>query len=66
MLDSKPAVVPQLLTGLSTQDSAPLKAAICGLLRVIAKHSDTRPRLWRQLKEWDWSHLVACLKMQVR
>lgn len=64
MMDTKPAVIPQLLAGLSTQDSAPLKAAICGLLRVISKHDDTRPRLWRQLRDWDWSHLIGCLRMQ--
>ncbi len=66
VIDGKPSVIPQLLAGLSTQESAPLRTALCALMRVLAKHSDTRMRLWRQLKEWEWSHLISCLSLQVR
>ncbi|KAL6747013.1 hypothetical protein V8C86DRAFT_2923512 [Haematococcus lacustris] len=64
MLDSKPAIAPQLLTGFSSHESAPLRAALCGLMRAIVMKDDSRPRLWRQLREWDWTPLVACLRLQ--
>lgn len=56
----------------STITARPSHTTPCSLLlnadvlRVIAKNTDTRPRLWRQLKDWDWSPLIACLRLQVR
>ena len=36
------------------------------LLRILATHEDTRPRLWRAMRDWDWTPLVRCLGLQVR
>ena len=35
------------------------------LLRVLATHEDSLLRLWRVMKEWDWSPLFGCLGLQV-
>ncbi len=35
------------------------------LMRVLATHEDSLPRLWRVMKEWDWSPLFGCLGIQV-
>ncbi len=37
-----------------------------GLFRVLAQKEDSRPRLWKAIKEWDWSLLFSCLQMQAR
>jgi hypothetical protein len=33
-------------------------------MHVLVSNDDSRSRLWRQLRDWDWSPLVACLKLQ--
>lgn len=43
---------------------APLPSP-AALMRVLAKYDDTRMRLWRYLKEWDWGPLIQCLRLQV-
>lgn len=52
--------------GLTTIKKKRNDRAPAALLRVLATHDDTRVRLWRQMKEWDWGPLVACLRLQVR
>ncbi|MEW5305786.1 MAG: hypothetical protein WDW36_008304 [Sanguina aurantia] len=60
MLDAKPSLLPHLLNSL-TMDSASLTAGACALLRVLATHDDSRPRLARALRDWDWAPLAQAL-----
>ena len=43
----------------------PCLYAIAAFLRVLIKYDDTRLRLWRYLKDWDWVPLIHCLCLQV-
>eukprot|EP00798_Chlamydomonas_sp_ICE-L_P021258 gene21258-28178_t len=62
MIDAKPNPMPHLLASLE-QDSAPLRTAACALMYVVISKEDTRPRLWRLMKEWDWTPLFNCLNL---
>lgn len=62
-MDSKPSPLPILLKALAS-DSASLLASSCALLRVLAQKEDSRSRLWKVMKDWDWTPLLRCLSIQ--
>lgn len=65
LLDSKPSPLPNLLKALTNNDSASLMASSCSLLRVLAQKEDSRTRLWKAMKDWDWAPLFkSCLQIQ--
>eukprot|EP00195_Chlamydomonas_chlamydogama_P007615 CAMPEP_0202908722 /NCGR_PEP_ID=MMETSP1392-20130828/47033_1 /ASSEMBLY_ACC=CAM_ASM_000868 /TAXON_ID=225041 /ORGANISM="Chlamydomonas chlamydogama, Strain SAG 11-48b" /LENGTH=386 /DNA_ID=CAMNT_0049598193 /DNA_START=63 /DNA_END=1220 /DNA_ORIENTATION=- len=65
MLDNKPSPLPHVLHAFD-QESASLRATACTLLRVLASKDDSRPRLWRAMRDWNWGPLIGCLQLQDR
>ena len=43
----------------------PPSPAPAGLFRVLCIKEDSRPRLWKAMKEWEWTPLISCLQIQV-
>ncbi|GAX74113.1 hypothetical protein CEUSTIGMA_g1562.t1 [Chlamydomonas eustigma] len=65
MLDNKPAPLSHILKAFH-HESASLKASVCNLFRVLCLKDDSRPRIWKAMKEFDWSLLFSCLQLQDR
>ncbi|KAL3157959.1 hypothetical protein ABBQ32_012360 [Trebouxia sp. C0010 RCD-2024] len=58
---ARPAVLPHLLNALSL-GSPSLNASAIGALKVLATAEDSRPRVLRATKDWDWRPLVSILE----
>uniref|UniRef100_A0A7R9YSV6 Uncharacterized protein n=1 Tax=Chlamydomonas euryale TaxID=1486919 RepID=A0A7R9YSV6_9CHLO len=62
-LDNKPSPLPGLLRAFQ-HGSTSMGAAACQLLKVLASFEDSRQRVWKAMRDWDWAPLTECLVMQ--
>ncbi|KAA6420955.1 MAG: hypothetical protein FRX49_09096 [Trebouxia sp. A1-2] len=61
VFSARPAVLPTLLNALSL-GSPSLTAAAIGALKALALYEDSRPRVVKVTKEWNWRPLVSVLE----
>lgn len=64
MLAARPSIVLTIQKGLSSRTTS-LVAALCQLLKVMAKSPDTRTKLLRAYKDWDWKPLLQACSLLV-
>ncbi|KAK9824096.1 hypothetical protein WJX72_007705 [[Myrmecia] bisecta] len=63
LLFCKPPALPLLLDAVG-KGSPSLAAAALGVLRTLAQAADSRPRIVKAMRDWDWAPLAAAINME--